>query len=310
MRRHPNDELNEEIAGHLQMAARERIDGGEDPESAAAAARRQFGNVTLVKEVTRATWNGGSLQRVLQDIRFGARLLRRNALYTAIAIFTLALGIGSTTAIYSVVYGVLLRPLPYFRPDRIVSLKETQPANPVNGANFTDPNFVDLRSQNRTLSALAEYQIWVDTVSVKVGQPERLGVARVSKDFLDVMGVAPRTGRRFAPDEERTGAARAALISDGYWRRAFAAAPALDGMRVRVGNDSYAVVGVLPPGFSFPEDAAVWVPRELDPVETSRTSHNFRVVGRLRDGVGLEAARSDLNTLARTSHERLREPVF
>ena len=153
---------------------------------------------------------------LFQDVRYGFRMLAKNPGFTAVAVLTLALGIGANSAIFSVVYGVLLRPLPYPKPDQIVDLREL---NAKGGRmNFADPNFEDIRSQNRSLKGLAEYAAWLESVSGG-SEPTRSMLASVSHDFFPLMGVEPVLGRGFAEEEQRFGAAPVALVSYAYWKQ-------------------------------------------------------------------------------------------
>jgi putative ABC transport system permease protein len=245
-------------------------------------------------------WSLG--ERLVQDLRYGLRLLRRNAASTAVAVLNLGLGIGASTAIFSVVYGVLLRPLPYPQADRIVSLREMKAEG--GEMRFADPNFLDLRAQSRSLQGLAEYATSLESVAEPSG-PARVTVAAVSRDFFSVMGVQPTLGRAFAAEDQRPGAAPVALVSHDYWRRHLGSATDLATLKLKValpawraGDQVGAVVGVLPPGFRFPDDAEIWLPRELSEPLPSRTAHNWSVVGRLRDGVALAQARSELSGIA------------
>jgi putative ABC transport system permease protein len=301
-----DEELDEELASHLRMAVRDRQENGESAESAAVAARRQLGNIGLIKEATRESWGGRWLERLGQDTLFGLRLLRRNRAFTLVAVLILALGIGATTAIFSVVHAVLLRPLPYPRPERIVSVRESWKQG--REMDFADPNFLDLRNQNRTLSGLAEYMS-SSTAVVVGGQPMRAEHAVVSRDFLSVMGVPPVLGRGFLPEDQRQGAAPVALVSDGFWRSALGASPDLGAAKLTVGGQAVTVVGVFPPSFRFPDDAAIWTPRELEAFLPSRTAHNWKAVGRLRAGVGLTRARADLGAIARRLKQQLGSDV-
>jgi predicted permease len=242
----------------------------------------------------RSAW--GWLQRLGQDASYGVRLLRKDRAFTLAAILTLALGIGATTAIFSVVYGILLRPLPYPRPDRIVQLSEVSAKG--TPMRFTDPNFSDLRAQSRSLQGMAELGAGLEPVTGG-REATRMQVARVSRDFLAVMEVQPVLGRGFAAEDQRLGAAPAVLVSDSCWRQFLGGRTDLDRVRLKIDDQAASVVGVLPPGFHFPEGAEIWVAREREEQFPSRTAHNWQVVGRLRDGIALTQARAELTGIAR-----------
>ena len=234
---------------------------------------------------------------IRQDVRYGMRMLARNPGFAAVAVLTLALSIGATTAIFSVVYGVLLRPLPYPRPQQMISVAER--AADGHPMNFTDPNFDDLRASNHSLAALAEYDVNGVATVVDSAGPARVGVAFVSQDFFRAMGVGPALGRGFSPDEMHQGAAPAALVSYGYWRERLGSSRDLSRFKLKMGEYVFSVVGVLPPGFSFPTGTDLWFPRELLEHLPSRTAHNWHVLGRVRDGATLVQARADLSVIAR-----------
>lgn len=288
-------ELDEEIGSHLRMAERDLIERGETPEEAHYAARREMGNESLIKEVTRSMWGIDWISVWLQDWRYGARVLWRNPGFSLLAIFTLALGISATTAIFSVVYGVLLRPLPYERPDQLVKVSEKSSKG--HEMNLADLNFQDFRAQNRSLQGLAEFSSGEASVSGG-SEPKRLVVASVSSDFFPIMRVSPIRGRGFTPEEQRPGAGPVALVSYSYWKQYLNSTEDLSSVRLRAENRSASVIGVLPPGFRFPDDADVWMPRELAPFLPARTAHNWEGIARLRDGVTLEQARDDLSAIA------------
>jgi ABC-type antimicrobial peptide transport system permease subunit len=289
-------DLDEEIGSHLQMAEQDRVERGQSPEEAYYAAHREIGNVSLIKEVTRGMWGGNWMSTLLQDLRYGVRVLRRNLGFTLIAVFTLALGISATTAIFSVVYGVLLKPLPYDQPDQLVQVWEKNKSG--NTMAMADPNFQDLRAQNHSLQGLAEFGAWIQPVS-HGSETRRLMVATVSSDFFPILRAAPVVGRTFATEDQHQGAAPAALVSYSYWKQDLNATPDLSTAKLRVGNQSASVIGVLPPGFRFPQDSDVWLPRELDAPLPSRTAHNSEALARLRDGVSLEQAQDDLDAIGR-----------
>jgi len=232
---------------------------------------------------------------ILTDLRHAARVMGRNAGTTAIMVFTLALGIGATTAIFSVVHGVLLRPLPFPDPDRIVAVWEVNSRGGY--SRVADPNFDDFRDQSHTFQALAKYVALTSSVA-GASEPTRTTVAVVSKDFFSVMGVRPALGRGLLADDARPGAAPAILASHDYWQRHLGAIQDLSPLRLRIEDRSYSVVGVMPRGFRFPESADLWVPAELDPENASRTSHNFYAIGRLRDGATVQQASADLSRIA------------
>ena len=243
--------------------------------------------------------SSGFWERLTQDVRYGVRLLRTNRTSSGAAILTLGLGIGATTAIFSIVYGVLLRPLPYPRPDRIVQLWEVNQGGRT--VSFTDPNFADVQAQNRSLEAVAEYAAGEQSavIAVPAGAPVRTTVAMVSNDFFRALGVRPVVGRGFTAEEQKSGAAAAALVSYGFWRQHLGGTTDLASCRLVLDRRPTAVAGVLPRGFAFPDEAAVWLPRALYPTYPSRTAHNWRVVARLHDGVELAQARAELSGIAR-----------
>jgi putative ABC transport system permease protein len=288
-------ELDEEIGSHLRMAERDLIERGETPDEAHYTARREIGNETLIKEVTRGMWGTDWIGVWFQDLRYGVRVLWRNLGFTLIAVFTLALGISATTAIFSVVYGVLLRPLPYDRPDQLVKVAEKSSKG--HDMSLADLNFQDFHAQNRSLQGLAEFSSGEASVSGG-SEPKRLVVASVSSDFFPIMRVSPIRGRGFAPEDQRPGAGAVALVSYSYWKQYINSTDDLSSVMLRVENRSASVIGVLPPGFRFPDDADVWMPRELAPFLPARTAHNWEAIARLRDGVTLEQAREDLSAIA------------
>lgn len=231
-----------------------------------------------------------------QDFRYGLRVLWKNRVYAFVSLITLAVGIGASTAIFSVVNGVLLRPLPYPKPEQIVRVWEANAKG--RQLQFADPNFEDVHAQVHSLQGMAAIRSGESTVSVE-NAPDRVRVASVSADFFSVIGVQPLLGRLFVPEEQRFGAAPAALVSHSFWQRHLHETRDLASVKFTVSNNPVAIVGVLPAGFHFPEDSQVWMPRELDVRLPSRTAHNWQVVARIRDGVSLEQARADASAVAR-----------
>jgi putative ABC transport system permease protein len=231
-----------------------------------------------------------------QDFRYAARVLGKNPGTTAIMVFTLALAIGATTAIFSVVYGVLLRPLPYFSADRIMAVSEVNFHGTL--SRLADPNFDDFRDQSHSFQSIAKYAD--DAVSVSgASQPTRTTVAAVTPEFLAVFGVEPIVGRDFTTSDDKKGAAPVALVSYGYWRQYLGAAQDPSKWHLNINNAVYSVIGVLPSGFRFPNDVDVWIAADIGGESLSRTSHNYACVGRLKDGVSVDQAREDISAIAR-----------
>jgi putative ABC transport system permease protein len=234
-------------------------------------------------------------EAVVRDLKYAARGLGRSPAFSAMVILTLALGIGATTAIFSVVYGVLLRPLPYAEPDRLVAIWEVNHRGTY--SRLADPNYDDFRDQSRSFEAVAKYTSMVATVT-GIAEPTRTNVASVTRDFFKVLGVQPEVGRGFALDDARQGAAPVVVASRRYWTEHLASARDLSTLRLRLQNRVYSVAGIMPDGFAFPEKTDLWVPDELDPENPSRTSHNYSAIGRLRRGVSVNQAAGDLAAIA------------
>jgi ABC-type antimicrobial peptide transport system permease subunit len=236
------------------------------------------------------------METFIKDIRYGLRSLARRPGFTALAIITLALGIGASTSIFSVVDAVLLRPLPYPHAEQIVQLREI---NEKGGKiPFTEPNFIDLRSRNHTLEALAQYSGQLTTVT-GANEPVRALTYLVSADFFRVLGTKALVGRTFVPEEQKPGGAPVAVVSYGFWQRLLGAKSDLNGTTLHVLDQNVAVVGVMPPEFAFPTNAEVWIPRELFPADISRSAHNWSVVARTRPGVSVKQARTDVSAIAK-----------
>jgi putative ABC transport system permease protein len=239
------------------------------------------------------------METLLHDLRHAFRLLRRSPGFTAVSVITLALAIGATTAIFSVVYGVLLRPLPYNNPDRIVAIHEVNTRG--TWSRLADPNFDDFRDQNHSFESAAKYSAYV--ISVSGGsQPTRTMVASVSPDFLKVFRVQPIIGRDFAPADARKGAAPVALVSDGYWKQHLGSSSDLSQLHLKIDNQIFAVIGILP-DFQFPTETELYIPADLEGENPSRTSHNWDAVARLRDGVTSQQANAEISTIARRIHD-------
>ena len=244
------------------------------------------------------------MERFVQDLRHAFRILRRSPGFTAVAVLTLALAIGATTAIFSVVYGVLLRPLPYSDPARIVAIFEVNSRG--SWSRLADPNFDDFRDQNRSFQAIAKYSDGIASVS-GASQPTRSTVANVTPGFLQVFRVQPFLGRDFTAADGKKGAAPVVLVSYGYWKQYLGSSSNLTPLHLKIDNAPFSVIGVLPQDFQFPSDAALWIPADTEGENPSRTSHNYYGVARLRDGVTVAQANQDISAIARRIYQASNE---
>ncbi|HKO60921.1 MAG TPA: ABC transporter permease [Pyrinomonadaceae bacterium] len=235
------------------------------------------------------------MDTLIKDIRHGVRSLLRRPGFTAIAVLTLALGIGACTAIFSVVDGVLLRPLPYPNAERLVQLREVTEK----GARiaFAGPNFQDLKERSQTLDAVAQYAGGLTTVTGG-SEPTRARAFAVSLDFFRVLGTQPAIGRTFTSEDSRVGAAPTVVVSQGFWQRMFGGRQELSSATVQLRDVSYTVIGVMPARVSFPQDAELWLPSELSPSGATRTGHNWAVIASVRPGVTFEQVRAELSGIA------------
>jgi len=295
-RKRVGKELDEELNGFLEMEADEKMRQGMSRKDALRSVRLERGSLDATKEEVLAAGWESFVETLWQDLRFAARMLRKNPGFTAVAVLTLALGIGASTSIFSVVDAVLLRPLPYPNPQQIVTVWELS----ANGRrmHLADPNFLDFREQNHSLVGLAQFSSGPESVSGG-SEPVRMNVAAVSQDFFKVMGVEPVQGRDFAVDEVLLHGTPAVIVSYGYWQQYLGGRADFSSVHVTMEGQVYSVVGVMPQGFDFPSGVLAWVSREqLYGWGPSRTSHNGEGIARLRDGVSLEQARVDVSTIA------------
>jgi putative ABC transport system permease protein len=226
----------------------------------------------------------------MNDLKYAFRTLVKSPAFTLVAIVTLALGIGASTAIFSVLDAVLLRPLPYPNQERIVELRELDEKG--RGMSFAEPNFIDLHQRTHAFEALARYATGPEAVAGG-SEPVQTNVCAASADLFRVLGVGPALGRFFSP-ESLAETKETAVVSFGFWKRLLGSRPSLDGTNLRLENRTFAVIGVLPPETEFPPGAEVWIPAEIYPPVPSRTAHNWRVAGRLQPEVSVEQARAEV----------------
>ncbi len=293
-----DQDLDVEIQAHLDEAIRDRIARGETPDEARAHALREFGNVGLVKEVTREMWGWSWLEALGQDLRFGLRMLRKNPGFSFIAILTLALGIGASTTIFSFFNGVLLRPLPYAEPERLVVLDEfaVRSGSESLGVSFT--NYLDWRAQNQVFTEVGGYHNITFTLT-GAGEATELAGAMASHGLFQLLGVAPLLGRTFTPEEDQRGRGNVVILSHGVWQRHFGGDSQIIGRNITFGSSPWQVVGVMPPAFHFPNGVEFWIPLTLSTKGWPRTMHGMGALARLKPGITETQAQSEMSNIAR-----------
>ena len=291
-------ELDRELDTHFEMAVALRMERGESRAEAEKNARREFGNVTHVAEVTRDMWGGRRLETLRRDLAYAWRGLRRSPTFTVVAVLTFALGIGATTTMFTIVNGVLLRPLPFDHPEELVLLSHVPKSIASGGSSMmSDGAFLELRAANsRAFASLASFGSNRVTLT-GAGEPVEIAGATASANFTRVLGVSPVKGRSFADDEESPGSPKVVILGDRTWHEHFGADPGVVGRSILLNGVPHTVVGIMPRDFDFPNGAMLWTPlsNKLEP-----TLASFRpVVARLRAGVTKETAERELEaTLA------------
>ena len=293
--------LDEDIRDHIARETQDNIERGMTPEVARHAAMRKFGNVTRVKEETREVWSVVWLAQLLTDVRFGLRMLRKNPGFTAVAVLTLALGIGANAAVFSVVYAVLLRPLPYKDPSSLIVVNETTPM--VGTVSVSYPNFLDWRNQSHTFSEMAAVR-GVSFNLAGVTQPENISGDAVSPNFLTMMGVRPFLGRDFDVSEERAGTPPVILLSYSLWQSHFGGDPNIVGRTIKLDDRSFTIVGVLPSNYRSLDKTdvmlpiGVWITDNSEDAKERSSRGELGVIGRLATGVSLTKARAEMEGIA------------
>src|ERR1700733_7169810 len=293
-----NGEFDDELQDHLRLLTERFVRRGMSPKDAASAARCQFGNIALLQQRQRETRTFLSISIFWRDICFGARLLRKSPGFTAVAVLTLALGIGGNTAIFSIVNGVLLNPLPFPQPDRLVALHESK-SNFENGS-ISYPNFLDWRKDNRTFSSMAVGRRWSFSLTGR-GDAEQVKANFVSSGYFALLGVHPLLGREFIEAEDQPGASPVAMISEGLWRRKFSAIRDVLGQTITLDGKNFTIVGVIPaglhlniPGFRN-QDVYAPIPQWGNSILMDRGAGlGFHGISRLKPGVTIEQARADM----------------
>jgi len=302
-------DVDDEMRFHLQMRIEDLMRNGHSRDDAERRATREFGDVaaarTELASIDRRTARRGQWREWFaslgQDVRFALRGLRARPAFTSTILITLALGIGANAAIFSVVNAVLLRPLPYARPDRLVHLWETFESKVESRSEASYPDYLDWRARNKTFADLAGY--YGSGFIFGGSQPLTVRGARVTANFFDVLGVHPVIGRTFTTGEDAVGAPRVVLLTYGFWERQFGADRNVVGRSVTLDGGAVTIVGVLPKEFVFGgrgAGAELWAPIDRPaPTREARGNHWLNVVGRLQDGAGLQAVRTDMSGVMR-----------
>ncbi len=292
--RNADRELTREIAAHLVLLQDEFERRGFTPQAAAVAARQAYGGVDLAKELHREARSFLWIDQRLKDVRYGVRNLLRTPGFTAIAVFTLALGIGANTAVFSVVNAVLVRPLAYKDPERLVTLLHYG-TGPVAVANF-----IDWRDQSRSFEAMGAAEYWTPNL-IGTDSPEHLRGLHVTQRLLPMLGVQPLLGRLFVPGEDSKGAEHEIVLSYQLWQRRFNLDPNVLGKAINLSGEAYTVVGVMPFGFKFAPfwapRAELWAPLAFGDRVHERDGNSLRVFARLKRDIPIEQARTELATL-------------
>jgi putative ABC transport system permease protein len=296
-------ELDEELSGFLEMAAEEKMKQGMSRRGALRAVRLERGSLEVTKEVVRsAAWESFA-EACWQDLRFAVRILRKSPGFTVVAVLTLALGIGANTAIFSLVNGVLLRPLPYRNPNRLTMVWEkSRDGSPENVGYAT---YLDWKSQNRSFEEIAIYGSWQPVL--QFGEPEQLNGLRVTSNYFRTLGIHPEIGRDFLPEEDVPNANKVVMLSHSLWQRKFDSDPNIVGKPINMNATQYIVAGVLPAGYQSlmnqdPRGGAVEIWRvlgyDVSQPWACRTCHHLVAIARLRDGVDFSQANAEMETIS------------
>ncbi len=298
-KRRQDSELAAELESHLALHIEENLRAGMSPEEARRQAILRLGGLEQTKEIYRDQQGLPVLETLFQDVRYGLRILRKNPGFTAVAIATLALGIGANSAIFTVVNSVLLRPLPYEDPERLMSVFGSAPSKGLPHFGASPPDFRAMRRQNHTFAGLSAYYQANFNVS-GTDKPERLSVMVVSADYFTTLGVQPWLGRNFLPGEEKWGSHLVTIVSEGFWRTHLNSDPNLAGKTVHLDGEPYQIIGVMPSTF-YTRQAKLqaWVPMAWKPNDNFDSHNNYflNMIGRFKPGVSRPQAYADLNSV-------------
>ena len=291
-------ELDEEMRFHLDRDIEQNIKSGMTPEDARYAALKSFGGVDQSKEECRDARGVELIENTVRDVTYSLRVLLKSYGFTIVVILTLALGIGANTAIFSFANGILLRPLPYPQSDRLVVLDETALKRGIDSMSVSYPNFLDWREQNTVFEDVATYYGTSRFSLTGEGEPLQIRGTRINQGLFDLLRVSPQLGRTFTANEDRPEEDAVVILGHDLWQRTFGGDPNIVGKKITISNRARTVIGVMPQGFRFPEVSELWVPLALTTKMFTRTDHGLQAVARLKDGVSLPQAQSEMNNIA------------
>ncbi len=294
-------ELDEELRYHLERQIEENLEQGMSSEEARYAALRAMGGIEQQKEKCRDMRRVNFIEDLMQDLRYGVRVLVKSPVFTTVAVLSLALGIGANTAIFSVVNNLMLRPLPYPDSQQIMAVWHTPPQESFPGLNrfsVSPANYLDWKSQSNAFERMAVYNYSGFSLSSGDDPVPVIGAA-VSSDFFSVLRSNASQGRTFFPEEEQPGAHQVVVISHRLWQRAFGASSNLIGQTLTLDSQSFTIIGIMPAGFEFPQQAELWVPLAWDDKERqTRSIHDYLVIARLNPNVSLTQAQAEMSTIS------------
>ena len=295
-------ELDSELRFHLDMLTEQNIRLGLAPDQARRAALQTFGQVDRVKEDVRDTWLSRAAETVFHDVRYGLRTLGRSRGFALVIVLTMGLGIGANAAIFSVVNGVLLKPLPYADGHELIALSQHEPLAGETDNGFSYKEILDYRTARSLESVVEFHNMWF--ILLGRSEPQRVSTGVVSANFFDVLGVKPMYGRTFVDADDRPGAPAVLVLSHAYWKSGFGGDPSIVGQVFQMNDRPHQVIGVLPPVPQYPAEVDVYMPTSACPFRSdartveSRNARMLRAFGRMKDGISLSKAQADLDLVS------------
>lgn len=305
-RKRAKQDLNEELRSHLEFEIDKNIEAGMAPDEARYAAQRAFGRFTVAEEESRRVWGGAWCEELFQDARYNIRVMKKNPGFTTVAILTLAIGIGASTAMFGICNAILFKPLPFSSPDRLVWVANNGKPD-MSGMSTRVRNYLSWKETNTSFEEMGAYYAffaYTGHTMTGIGDPEKVVAAGVTQSFLNVLGVQPELGRGFTQEECKWNGAKALILTNRYWKKRFAADTQIIGRAVTINRERYNIVGVLPSSFDFSSifspgtDVNMLVPFPLSP-ETDKLFNSLFVIGRLKPGITINRAQTEMSTISK-----------